>query len=238
MDRSAIGRAVRAGRVVGRAAVAAGLGFHPDLRIRADPERRDHRGAPVRAVPHRALARATGAGRRLCVHRRGHHCARADLPRAVLGHRAVRRRPADHGLDLHVLARRLSARGARLRADARPADRVDGIARQWCEPTGAADLCVGCGRGSRFCRLVDRRPAAADHARQPLHADHVLGGVAGVGLQPGGVGRVVVAAPALYRARPVAVGGDVRLAVRHRTGRAVEQADASISAFTPAASMA
>ncbi len=47
--------------------------------------------------------------RRLSVHRADLDCTCAHLSRLVLADRAARRRAADHGLALHVLARRLSA---------------------------------------------------------------------------------------------------------------------------------
>jgi hypothetical protein len=88
-------------------ASAAGLGLHAGLWVGAGRQRSGHRGDAVRAVSLRALEGRAGAGHRLRLHGVGDHCSRPQLPGGVCADRVAGRRAAEHGVALHVLARRL-----------------------------------------------------------------------------------------------------------------------------------
>ena len=112
--RRRLGGAVRLRRAVCRRAARAGSGIRCELSVRARDQRSDHRRPAVFAVRDFALAGAAAARERISVHGGGGDRPRPDLSRPVRARRAVRCGPADHGLALHDLARRISAAGARL----------------------------------------------------------------------------------------------------------------------------
>ena len=128
----------------------------------------------------------------------------------------ARRRSADHGLALHDLARRISAAGARLCAAERQAMAAP---RYGGRPAGRSSAASS--RSASRCRVAtwvvtarhDLLPITAE--RRALHAHHDRRRVDGMVSQPRGAAGAVVSATA-FRARRLAHGRDVRLAVRHR----------------------
>ena len=146
-------------RALCRHAACPDSGFRCELPIRARGQRSDHRRPAVFAVRYLAVAGAAAACERLSVHRGRGDRARPDLSRPVRAGRAVQCRFADHRLALHGLARRISARGARLcavegqamaapRYEARPAEPSSGASsrsalryRPWSGSSPASTTC-------------------------------------------------------------------------------------------------
>jgi len=175
----------------GKGAAPAVVCIHPDLSIRAGDQRSDHGGLPVRSVQHLPVPGAALARLRLPVHRGHGRDSYADLPGPVLADRPAGRGSADHGMALHVLARRLPAHGHCLRAAPGPGTFGDArLHRRSLERRG------GSRRGGRACgRRHDRsRRPPRHHGGQPLHAGDDLRRVEHLAPEPRGA-RGAVAAP-------------------------------------------
>ena len=99
---------VRMRGAVCRQATHAGAGIRRELPVRARGQRPDHRGPAVFSIRDPAVAGLAAAGKRLSVHRRRGARPRRDLSGPVCTGRLARRRPTDHRLALHDLARRVS----------------------------------------------------------------------------------------------------------------------------------
>ena len=203
------------------------VGVHPDLSDRARDHRPDDRGPSARAVQHHALAGDAGAGLRLSLHRLHGRPTYPFVPRPVLRDGTARRQSEDHGLAVHVLARRISARRDGLCVAQRP--RRPSL--RWHTATPGVELARDplrdrhrpCGdRGPAVARDRRLRGAAAAGAERRLHRRDDLCEQGSVGAHVRGAGRAGVAA-SVFGARRMADGGAVRLAVRRGLERGVQR---------------
>src|SRR5258707_11490002 len=146
---------------------------------------------------------------------RGRACA--QLPGPFRAARSPRRRRAEQGLALHVLARELPALRRWLCAARSPGTAARHGRAAWCHRCGA-----GSGGLPDLARDRGRRRAAGDHAGQSLYAGDDLHRLERLDAELGRVARALAPARA-QRARSLADGGAMRVALRYRPRRGLQR---------------